>query len=192
MNICDYIVQNDIPHKVMPDGRIQQVIRLDLSHNQITSLDGFVHNGVLDLCANKISSLDGFEQNGWLDLSHNRISSLDGFVQNGALSLCNNLITSLDGFVQNGWLDLSHNYISSLDNFTQTAYIDLSFNKIKSLDGFTPYTGTSTHLYGNSVYKIIIRIQQKEIVNNVLYCNGKFFHYKEKILLNVYTENVII
>jgi hypothetical protein len=60
LNICDYIIQNDLPHQVLTDGRIAQTTTLYLSGCGITSLDGFVHNEYLDLSHNQISSLEGF------------------------------------------------------------------------------------------------------------------------------------
>jgi hypothetical protein len=42
MNICDYIIQNDLPHQVLTDGRIAQTTTLYLSARGITSLNGFV------------------------------------------------------------------------------------------------------------------------------------------------------
>jgi hypothetical protein len=117
MNICDYIKQNNIPHRVLPDGRMKQIVSMHLAWSKITSLNGFVQQGWLSLCGNKIVSLDGFTQNGRLDLSYNQISSLDGFEQNGWLDLSYNNITSLKGFVQNGPLNLGFNFINSLDDF---------------------------------------------------------------------------
>jgi hypothetical protein len=101
MNICDYIKQNNIPHEVLPDGKIKQVGNLQIISKGITSLDGFVQNGNLDLLGNEITSLKGFVQNGALDLKHNKISSLEGFEQNGYLYLEYNNISDLDGFIIN-------------------------------------------------------------------------------------------
>jgi hypothetical protein len=172
MNICDYIKKNNLPHEVLPDGKMKQTGTLYCNYANINSLRGFV-------------------QYGYLDLSHNQITSLNGFVQNGPLDLSYNQIDSVDGFVQRGYLDLSYNQITSLKGLKHTAYLDLSFNKIKSLDNFTPCNNTTIYLHGNSVYKIIIRIKQKKVFNT-LYCNGKFIFYTNQILSNLYTNNLIV
>ncbi len=88
MNICEYILKNNIPHTKGENGTIIQNGDLNLSFNEITNLDNFIQNGYLNLSHNKITSLDNFIQNGALDLDHNQITSLDNFIQNGILYLC--------------------------------------------------------------------------------------------------------
>jgi hypothetical protein len=103
MNICDYIKRNNIPHEVLPDGRIKQVGNVRIISKGITSLDGFVQNGHLDLVGNKITSLKGFVQNGVLDLAGNEITSLEGFTQTDRLYLEYNNIYDIDDFsMKNG------------------------------------------------------------------------------------------
>jgi Leucine-rich repeat (LRR) protein len=170
MNICDYIKKNNIPHQVLPDGRIKQVSALDLSASNITSLCGFVQRGWLYLRGNEISSLEGFVQNGYLDLSYNQITSLDGFEQNGTLDLAHNQITSLNGFVHNNYLDVSYNWIISLEGFM------LSSNFV-------------VHMSGNSIYKIL---KQSNRSGTILYNNGKIYLFSAHRLSNVHTEDLII
>ncbi|WP_159288160.1 hypothetical protein [Tenacibaculum maritimum] len=45
MNICDYIIKNNLPHIIREDGKMVQNGGLDVSYNKITSLEGFVQNG---------------------------------------------------------------------------------------------------------------------------------------------------
>jgi len=82
MNICEYIIENNLPHKVLSDGRIEQVGNYEIIGEGITCLKNFVQNGYLDLRGNKIKSLKGLMQNGILDVSGNDIESLEGFVTN--------------------------------------------------------------------------------------------------------------
>ena len=125
MNICEYILKNNIPHTKGKNGTIVQKGFLDLRHKKITSLDNFIQNGTLYLEYNQITNLDNFIQSGWLDLSFNQITNLDNFIQNGDLFLDHNQITNLDNFVQNGDLYLRHNKITSLDNFIQNGILYL-------------------------------------------------------------------
>jgi Leucine-rich repeat (LRR) protein len=189
MNICDYIKKNNIPHQVLPDGRIKQVSALDLSASNITSLCGFVQRGWLYLRGNEISSLEGFVQNGYLDLSYNQITSLDGFEQNGTLDLAHNQITSLNGFVQNGPLDLTSNQITSLNGFVHNNYLDVSYNWIISLEGFMLSSNFVVHMSGNSIYKIL---KQSNRSGTILYNNGKIYLFSAHRLSNVHTEYLII
>jgi hypothetical protein len=63
MNICEYIINNNLPHKVLSDGRIEQLGSYRIIDKDITSLDGFIQNGSLDLRGNDIESLEGFVTN---------------------------------------------------------------------------------------------------------------------------------
>ena len=130
MNICDYIIENNLPHKII-NGKMEQVGSLNLMYSQISSLDGFKQNGTLNLSYNQISSLDGFIQNGDLYLWNNQISSLDGFKQNGYLNLYNNQISSFEGFKSNGGdLILLNNPIQNIFKlFNDSSKIEL-FNDI--------------------------------------------------------------
>ena len=56
MNICKFIIEHNIHHIKLEDGRIQQNGELYLTNNQISSLDGFVQNGYLNLTNNKIEN----------------------------------------------------------------------------------------------------------------------------------------
>ena len=40
MNICDYIIKNKLPYRII-DGKMEQVGTLDLINKNISSLDGF-------------------------------------------------------------------------------------------------------------------------------------------------------
>ena len=60
MNICKYIIENNLPHKVLDDGRIKQIGKYIIIDKGITCLKNFVQNGYLDLSGNKIDSLEGF------------------------------------------------------------------------------------------------------------------------------------
>lgn len=57
MNICDFIKENNLPHKV-ENGKVVQNGTLVLSNNQITSLNGFVQNGDLDLSKWSFSKIE--------------------------------------------------------------------------------------------------------------------------------------
>ena len=99
MNICEYIINNNLPHKVLEDGRIEQVGNYAIINEGITCLKNFIQNGYLNLSYNEIESIEYFIQNGTLDLLGNKIKSLKGFVQNGILDVSGNDIESLEGFV---------------------------------------------------------------------------------------------
>lgn len=71
---------------------------VDLSDNNITSIDGFRQIGKVDLSNNKISRIDKFHQKNYIDLENNQIKSLKGFCQNNEISLKGNPIESFDGF----------------------------------------------------------------------------------------------
>ena len=60
MNICEYIIENNLPHKVLDDGRIEQVGAYIISGKGITCLKNFVQNGYLDVSHNEITSLENF------------------------------------------------------------------------------------------------------------------------------------
>jgi hypothetical protein len=159
MNICDYILQNKLKHRILPDGKIKQEGPLVLPGLGITCLKGFVHDGYLDISCNKITSLEGFCQRGPLVASYNQITSLEGFVQNGELEIEYNKITSLKGFIQNSYADLRH-------------------NKITSLEGFTIEFRHTIILCGNSIYKRLIRARcdNQERLYAIIYCgDGKIY-----------------
>jgi hypothetical protein len=62
MNICDYIIKNKIPHKVLADGKIEQLEPLNLNEKGITSLSGFVQTSALLLVGNEIEEFGNFER----------------------------------------------------------------------------------------------------------------------------------
>ena len=49
MNVCEYIIDNNLPHKLLEDGRIEQVGNYEIVNKSITCLKNFVQNGDLNL-----------------------------------------------------------------------------------------------------------------------------------------------
>lgn len=83
---------------------------LKIYRGGLTSLKGITqHSGGMDLSHNKITSLEGFVMKGDLDLDHNELTSLSGFIHSSKDTLWveYNKITSLEGFECKGesWLE---------------------------------------------------------------------------------------
>jgi len=92
--------------------RLPSVTKLNVSHNQITSLEGLAGSNVIELTifGNQITSLEGLAGSNVLELniSNNRITSFEGLAGSNVsiLHISNNQIASLEGLAESNVLKL--------------------------------------------------------------------------------------
>ncbi|XP_065332708.1 insulin-like growth factor-binding protein complex acid labile subunit [Cloeon dipterum] len=146
---------------------------LNLAHNEILTLDGFLH-GLTNLsklnlshnqlCHLSLSELVGLDKLALLDISHNQISTLSA--------------TSLITLPLVGTLLAGHNQLTILDkelhSFPNICYADFSHNKIVKLGG--ELASRSTCRGKDNVVVSIVRIFLK---GNELQCSKELANAKE-------------
>jgi Leucine-rich repeat (LRR) protein len=139
----------------------QSLTVLDISGNQITSLEGLPPSlTVLDISRNQIKSLEGLPPSlTELYIYNNQIKSLEGLPPSlTELYIWNNQITSLvspqgEMFLPPSLtvLDISRNQIKSLEGLPQSlTVLKIWNNQIKSLEGLPPSL-TELYIWNNQI-----------------------------------------
>jgi len=143
--------------------RLPLVTALNVSNNQITSLEGLVGSNVTELVIhhNEIISLKGLAGSKVtkLYINNNQITSLKGLAGSKVIELyiAYNQITSLEGLRGSdvAMLGIPYNRVTSLEGLAGSIMSELyiSFNQVASLEGLCGSDVTALSIHNNPCYQ---------------------------------------